>query len=206
MTNANLQNDAGNKTKFVVGLGNPGRRYSATRHNVGFEVLETLRRHWKLDEGREAFSGRLTEGHIGADAAQRVMLFAPQTYMNASGRAVRQLVDFYKADPSDVLVVLDDMALPLGRLRLRAKGTAGGHNGLGDILAAMGDEAVPRLRIGISPAPANVDPAEFVLSRFRPDEAEVIEEAVKVAAKAAEDWLFRGIDSAMDKFNRKAED
>jgi len=201
-----LQNDASNKTKFVVGLGNPGRRYSATRHNVGFEVLEILRRHWKLDQGRSGFSGLLTEGRIGPDAERRAMLFAPQTYMNASGRAVRQLVDFYKADPSDVLVVLDDMALPLGRLRLRARGSAGGHNGLGDILEAMGDEAVPRLRIGISPAPANVDPAEFVLSRFRPDETEVITQAINTAAKVVEDWLFNGIDSAMDKFNRKTED
>ena len=191
----------------MAGLGNPGRQYAQTRHNVGFRVVELLRDRWSAGEGRFGFGGWLCQARpTGPQQAERtVVLFEPHTYMNCSGRAVRQLVDFHKADCRDVLAVLDDMALPLGRLRMREQGSAGGHKGLGDILAALGTDEVPRLRVGIGAPPPRIDATDFVLQRFRDDEAEPIDCAIQVAADAAEDWLFHGAGYVMDKYNRKDE-
>lgn len=202
-----MQTDQTDRTKFVVGLGNPGRQYSGTRHNVGFDVLETLRSRWNLDKGREAFSGRLNDARFTrGDRQQRVMLLEPHTFMNLSGRAVRQMADFYKASCQDVLVVLDDLALPLGRLRARPGGSAGGHNGLSDIIAALGTMEVPRLRLGIGSPPPRMDSKDFVLSSFAPGERDVIRDATSLAAQAVEDWAFRGMAYVMDKYNRIAAD
>lgn len=161
-----------------------------------------------MGEPRAAFEGLLIDGRVsrpGAEA-QRVMLLAPQTYMNCSGRSVRAMLDFYKGAPDELLVVLDDLALPPGRLRLRAEGSAGGHNGLDDVLRVVGTTRVARLRIGIGAAPAQMDPADYVLGRFGPDEQDAIDVAIRVAADAVEDWLFGGIDSAMAKYNRKTDE
>jgi len=193
-------------TKLVVGLGNPGRQYERTRHNVGFRVLHALRGRWRLDEGRKAFHGRLNDTRVGRDGCQtRVLLLEPHTYMNLSGQSVRDAAAFHRVGPADVLVVLDDLALPLGRLRMRADGSAGGHNGLSDVLAALGTSAVPRLRIGIGAAPAGMDGRDFVLSAFAEDERDAIEQAIETAADAAEDWVFRGTQYVMDRYNRKAD-
>ncbi|HAU37205.1 MAG TPA: aminoacyl-tRNA hydrolase [Phycisphaerales bacterium] len=203
-----MAHQAADTTKFVVGLGNPGTRYARTRHNVGFRVLDVLRELWRMGEPRAAFEGLLIDGRVsrpGAEA-QRVMLLAPQTYMNCSGRSVRAMLDFYKGAPDELLVVLDDLALPPGRLRLRAEGSAGGHNGLDDVLRVVGTTRVARLRIGIGAAPAQMDPADYVLGRFGPDEQDAIDVAIRVAADAVEDWLFGGIDSAMAKYNRKTDE
>ena len=191
-------------TRFVVGLGNPGRAYRRTRHNVGFAVVEALVRRWDAGRGRRAFDGRLWEARPTiAGLQRRVMLLQPQTYMNRSGSAVAAMVRFYKAELVDLLVVLDDMALPLGRLRFRAGGSSGGHKGLTDVLAALGSEQVPRLRIGIGSAPAGMDGADFVLMALTADEQEMLDLAVQQAAEAVEDWITLGITGVMDKYNRK---
>ena len=193
------------RLKFVAGLGNPGRRYARTRHNAGFRVVDELARRWQSGEGRHAFDGVVYDARPSRGRARaRVRLLAPQTYMNRSGRAVQQLLAFHKADAADVLVVLDDMALPLGRLRIRGQGSAGGHNGLADVLACLGRDDVPRLRIGIGAAPGQMDPADYVLQAFSADEEETIESAVVEAADAAEDWVFHGLAFVMDRYNRKS--
>ncbi|MFP4052787.1 MAG: aminoacyl-tRNA hydrolase [Phycisphaerae bacterium] len=191
------------KRRFVVGLGNPGRQYVGTRHNVGFEVVAELGRRWSLGEPVLKFGGAVLDGQI---AGVRTTMLAPQTYMNRSGESVRKMTDFYKASPKDVLVVLDDMALEPGRLRLRPRGSAGGHNGLSDIFRHLGTQELPRLRLGIGSPPGRMDSADYVLSRFRSDEIETIELAVKTAADAVEDWLGGDVQQVMEKYNRKPED
>jgi len=201
-----VRNVETDKPKFLVGLGNPGREYQGTRHNIGFEVLAALRRKWFLDDGRSAFHGRLYDARPQRRQAcsRRVLLLAPRTYMNRSGLAAGEMMAFYKAPRGDMLVILDDMALPLGLLRFRADGSAGGHKGLADVLAALGGEDVPRLRIGIGQPPEVMDSVDFVLSRFRREEEETVEKAIATAVDAVEDWVFEGIGFVMDKYNRKA--
>ena len=202
-----MANCEGEKAKVVVGLGNPGRQYATTRHNVGFRVADVLADRWVAGPPRDAFGGQFCRARVGPRrgsppaAARAVMLLKPQTYMNRSGRAVRELTDFYKVGCEDVMVVLDDMALLPGRLRIRGLGSAGGHKGLSDVLAALGTEMVPRLRIGIGQPREFMDATSFVLSPFGPGEAEIIAEAVDLAASAVEDWLFRGLNYVMDKYN-----
>jgi PTH1 family peptidyl-tRNA hydrolase len=189
---------------FVVGLGNPGRRYEGTRHNVGFRVLEVLRCRWDLGEGKEAFAGLAWDARpVRGERTVRVTLLAPMTYMNDSGRAVRNMLDFYKVPPGEanLLVVLDDLALELGRLRARASGSAGGHNGLEDILRCCGTNEIHRLRVGIGAAPGAMDPRDYVLGVFGEDEREDIGAAVETAADAVVDWIFRGMRKVMDTYN-----
>jgi PTH1 family peptidyl-tRNA hydrolase len=173
---------------------------------VGFRVVDVLRHTWRADETTERFGGRLTVARfLRAEeaAAAKVLLLEPQQYMNRSGEAVREAAAYYRVDSRDVLVVLDDMALPLGRLRVRPGGSAGGHNGLSDVLSALATEEVPRLRIGIGAAPASWDPADFVLARFRDEERETIDAAVQRAAEAVADWVFHGVAYAMNRYNRE---
>ncbi len=188
----------GAEIKIVVGLGNPGQQYRNTRHNVGFMVLKQLRKRWEPGRGRLKFHARCWQASIGG---RTVILAAPQTYMNRSGLAVAEITSFYKADPSAVLVVMDDLALPLGRLRVRASGSAGGHKGLGDILKMMDTNRLARLRIGIGAPPEDFDSVDYVLSRFRRDEKPVISSAIESAADAAEDWVSKGITCVMDRYN-----
>ena len=189
-----------NRTKFVVGLGNPGRKYQGTRHNTGFRVLEALAARWQVPPPRSAFCGQLADVRVGD---QRVMLLAPQTYMNLSGQAVQELLTFYKAPVEDLLVVLDDLALPPGQLRFRASGSSGGQKGLADILARLGTDQVPRLRIGIGSPTPPMDATNYVLSVFGPDQEPVIRQAVQLAAQAVEDWVLRGMTYAMETYNRR---
>jgi PTH1 family peptidyl-tRNA hydrolase len=193
------------RRKLLIGLGNPGRAYAATRHNVGFRVLEVLRRRWGLGDGQESFAGLVwTARRPGpVEGSGSVVLLAPMTYMNESGRSVRQLMDFYKAEPADLLVVLDDLALPLGLLRARPTGSAGGHNGLADVIRVCGTPDVPRLRVGIGDAPPAMDPRDYVLGKFRPDEVETIGAAIEVAADAAEVWIASGIQKVMERYNNR---
>ena len=190
-----------------MGLGNPGRQYQQTRHNVGFRVVEVLARRWKLQGGRKAFSGRLVDARISrtGSASRRVMLLEPHTYMNRSGQAVGALAAFYRIARQDILVVLDDMALPVGRLRIRTGGSSGGHKGLADVLAATGTTELPRLRIGIGSPPPMMAGVDYVLTPFEAQEKEAIGQAIELAAQAAEDWVFDGIDVVMEKYNRRAE-
>lgn len=190
--------------RLVVGLGNPGRKYVGTRHNVGFEVLETLRSRWSMGDGKEAFEGLHWSGRWtrrGQD--QPVMMLAPMTYMNRSGRAVRGIVEYFRLPLENVLVVMDDTALPLGQLRARGSGSAGGHNGLADILQACGSDTVPRLRVGIDRAPGRMDSKDYVLGKFTPPQREAIDCAIPRAADAVEDWVFHGLSRVMEIYNRR---
>ena len=181
--------------KLIVGLGNPGDEYKATRHNVGFDVVEELSRRWDV---------RLKSWKAIADLAmvgdRGVLLAAPRTFMNASGEAVGRIAAFHKIDPADVLVVVDEVQLPVGRLRIRPFGSAGGHNGLKSIIQHIG-EAFPRLRIGIGRGDPRWDLADHVLSTFGREERDVIDRAVSRAADAVETFAAEGIGATMNKFN-----
>lgn len=187
--------------KLIVGLGNPGRKYEGTRHNVGFRVIDELARRWRIEVNRNRFGGLAGDGMI---REQRVLLLKPMTYMNLSGRAVREAMTFHKLVQADLLVVLDDMALPLGRLRLRAAGSAGGHNGLANVVEQLGGEDFARLRIGIE-AVTGCRMVDHVLGSFSPEEAGRIDQVIARASDAAECWLAEGIDGAMNKYNRPEE-
>jgi PTH1 family peptidyl-tRNA hydrolase len=182
--------------KLVVGLGNPGREYADTRHNVGWRVVREVAGRLGAGSERVLFAGWFIKcGEVG--------LLRPTTYMNDSGRSVLEAMQFYKVGPEAVLLICDDLNLPTGRLRLRAEGTDGGHNGLADVFRLLGHNQVPRLRIGIGPAVG--DGRGFVLSPFTADELPVIEQAVAAAADCVQTWLAEGISAAMNRFNRRPE-
>lgn len=185
--------------KAIVGLGNPGRQYSGTRHNLGFEVIDELARRWRLPGfERETFGAEVVTGRpIGEDL---VWLAKPTTFMNASGEAVSGLLRYYKIDVADLLVVVDETNLPLGRLRLRRSGSAGGHNGLKSVIQYVGP-LFARLRIGVGRGDPRWDLADHVLSRFGPEEREAAGEAVGRAADAVETFIADGIEQAMNRFN-----
>jgi PTH1 family peptidyl-tRNA hydrolase len=193
------------KPKLVVGLGNPGREYEGTRHNIGFAVLDRLaekldcsfRRKWR-------FSAQVAEAAAGD--AGKVMLAKPGTYMNRSGSAVNPLLSWLKIGPAQLLVVVDDADLPLGQIRLRASGGSGGHNGLRSIIETLGgNEEFARLRVGIGrTAPLGTDITGHVLGRFAAQERDAMEQAVATAVEAIESCLRDGLTDAMNRFNRKS--
>ncbi|HWK10414.1 MAG TPA: aminoacyl-tRNA hydrolase [Vicinamibacterales bacterium] len=191
--------------KLVVGLGNPGRQYEGTRHNVGFEAVDVLaRRHaaaWAAaPRGISALTCRWQGGASG------VVLGKPLTFMNRSGEAIVGLLQFYKIEVADLLVVVDEIQLEAGRIRIRPSGSAGGHNGLKSIIQLLGTDAFPRLRIGIGRGDTRRDLADHVLSRVEPAERPVIEEAVGRAADAADLFVEEGILAAMNRFNRREDE
>lgn len=177
----------------IVGLGNPGRRYSATRHNLGFMVVGELCRRWDLvpRPGRGAYDIAEVEFE---EVVPRVVLVAPTTFMNNSGEAVRDVIERYGVTPAGMLIVLDDFWLPLGRLRFRPKGSDGGHNGLASIIQALGTEEIPRLRLGIGrpEMPPKSMMADFVLAKFEPGEREAVRDMVLRAADAVEEFIHKG--------------
>jgi PTH1 family peptidyl-tRNA hydrolase len=186
--------------KVIVGLGNPGPRYRGTYHNVGFEVVDELaRRHGAAfgSSPADALTARVR------GLAEDVLLAKPMTFMNLSGGAVGDLQRFYKVPPADLLVVFDDVNLPIGRLRLRASGSAGGHNGLKSIIASLGSDAVPRLRVGVGRGDPRRDLASHVLTRASEDDAEILREAAVLAADAAEVFIASGIEEAMNRYNNR---
>ena len=198
---------------LIVGLGNPGDRYAGTRHNVGFQTADRLLKgaggrsgagpprqgaeppRWEASPVGEGAAAKATLG--GRD----VWLAKPHTYMNESGRMAAALARYFKILPADVLVISDDLDLPLGRLRIRLKGSSGGQRGLDSVLTHLGSTDVPRLRLGVGPKPGNMDAAAFVLSRFAASEAEPVEAMVARAAEAAEACVARGVAAAMNDFN-----
>ncbi len=192
---------------LIVGLGNPGSKYAHTRHNIGFDVIDALAQDWQvsLSEQRK-FQGEIGEGYRGK---QRVRLLKPLTYMNHSGQAIRAVLDWYKLEPTSVLVVYDDMDLPLGKVRLRQSGSAGGHNGMKSAIAHLGTQAFPRLRIGIGSAKAthaDKDTIAHVLGRFAPQEAEVVGAVIQLAVEMVESILQHGIDKTMSRYNNRSID
>ncbi len=188
-----------NVLKLVVGLGNPGRKYERTRHNIGFEVLAELARRHMAPAAKVRFECAFTEIILRGN---RVFLAAPQTYMNLSGRAVRQIIDFYRIPIGELLVVCDDINLDTGRVRLRASGTAGGQKGLNNIIQQLGTNDFSRLRIGVGRPPGRMDSADYVLSKFMKSEYETMEHAVIQAADCVELWAREGVQAAMNEVNR----
>lgn len=183
--------------RLIVGLGNPGRKYAGTRHNLGYRVCESLAADLGGTFDREKFQSRAAEV-AGPDGT--VLLLMPQTYMNLSGHAVSAAARFYRLELSDVLVVSDDFNLPVGQIRLRRGGSHGGHNGLRHVIEALGTDMFPRLRLGTGPLEGR-DPVAFCLTTFAPEEREPVERMVRTAADAARAWLESGIDEAMNRFN-----
>jgi PTH1 family peptidyl-tRNA hydrolase len=185
--------------KLIAGLGNPGPQYRDTRHNVGFWVIDEIARRWSVsDSGRERFDAwNVRATHAG----ESVLLAKPLTFMNLSGFAVSRLLQYFQISPADLLVIVDDIALPLGRLRARRSGSAGGHNGLKSVIEQIGGDAFPRLRIGVGRGDSRRDLADHVTSKFEPDERETIGAATLRAADAAEMFIPDGIERVMSTFN-----
>jgi PTH1 family peptidyl-tRNA hydrolase len=184
--------------KLVVGLGNPGSKYENTRHNIGFDCLQKLHASMGSVTVQSKFESQIAKGTLGS---HDVVLAWPMTYMNCSGRAVAQIARFYKIPTDFILVVCDDLSLPLGKLRLRKGGSSGGQKGLDDVLKALGTQDVPRLRIGIDATPENRQTVDYVLSKFSKKEREVVEESLVLALDAVQCWINDGIEKAMNRFN-----
>ena len=181
----------------VVGLGNPGKQYENTRHNVGFNVIDILAKEYDISVTKIKHKALIGEGRIGSE---KVLLVKPQTYMNLSGESVRAVMDFYKLDPTkDIIVIADDISLPTGKIRIRAKGSAGGHNGLKSIIAHAGTDQFTRIKVGVG---ANQgDLVKHVLGKFSKGEREIVDDAVRNAASASEVIVMYDVRTAMNKFN-----
>jgi peptidyl-tRNA hydrolase, PTH1 family len=184
--------------KLVVGLGNPGRRYEGTRHNVGYAVLTELARRFAVGRPKAMFHGEVVEAELNG---QKALLLSPTTYMNLSGNSVQEAKSFYKLSNEDLLVVCDDLNLSVGKIRFRPRGSSGGQKGLEDIIRRLGSEEFPRLRLGIGAAPEGWDWADYVLSKFAKEETPLMEQAVGLAADAVAVWVRDGIECCMNQYN-----
>lgn len=186
--------------KCIIGLGNPGRKYKKTRHNIGFMVIDELlkRNRWKLNQSK--FQGRYT---IESFYGNKVLLLQPQTFMNLSGESIKQFISFYKLEMNDILVIYDDLDLPVGRIRLRKKGGHGGHNGMRSIIEHMQTDQFKRMRIGIGrPTTRHMSIVDYVLNPFAKEELEEAHVSIQTAADACEEWLQESFDLVMNKFNQ----
>jgi PTH1 family peptidyl-tRNA hydrolase len=184
--------------RIIAGLGNPGRQYARSRHNVGFMLLDRLANAHGLKFSRMMSRALVALGEIDG---VKVALVKPQTFMNLSGESIGPIVRFYKAAPTDLLVVYDELDLPEGLLRMRPKGGAGGHNGMKSIIARVGSSDFPRLRVGLGRPPGRMDPADYVLHAFSPDEQVAMDEALDKAMHGIRRWLVDGVDNAMNFVN-----
>jgi PTH1 family peptidyl-tRNA hydrolase len=189
--------DISNGVKMVVGLGNPGREYADTRHNIGFRVVDSLAQKLKIDVKKRKFAARFGWGESGD---KKLILLKPWQFMNQSGSAVAKAMAFYKLSVGVLLVVSDDMALAVGAIRLRAKGSAGGHNGLADVIEKLGTDQFGRLRVGIGKSD-RVDDVDYVLSRPSEKERLLLDKATERAQEAVLCWVEHGIETAMNEFN-----
>jgi len=187
--------------KAIIGLGNPGMKYAGTRHNIGFDAVTAIADKYNLSINNKKFKGVYADGHI---AGEKVLLVQPQTFMNLSGECVREVADFYKLNPDEIIIICDDINLDVGRLRIRKKGSAGGHNGLKNIIAHLGTEEFPRIRVGVGEKTEGWDLADYVLARFDKDSEPVIREALANVVGAVETWISEGIDAAMNRYNVSA--
>ena len=188
--------------KLIVGLGNPGPRYDKTRHNIGFEILNAFADRHFYPAARSQFDGLVTDHSINGE---KVILLAPQTYMNASGQSVRKCVDFYKIDHNDAMVVVDDMNLDVGRLRIRPSGSAGGQKGLADTIRHLGTDKVSRLRVGVGRPPGRMAASDYVLQRFTEADRPLVDVCIQEAADGLEHWIKDGIEKAMNLLNPSKE-
>lgn len=185
---------------IIVGLGNPGREYAATRHNIGFDAITRIAEdnNIKLDfKKHKAICGK---GYLGG---QKVVLAMPQTYMNLSGESVRELVDYYKVAQEELIIIYDDISLEVGQLRIRKKGSAGGHNGMKSIINHLGTQEFARIKVGVGDKPRGWDLADYVLSRFPKDEETVVRDTLKRASMACQMIIHEGMDEAMNCYNKK---
>ena len=186
---------------IIAGLGNPDRQYEGTRHNAGFDVIDRIAEKYNIAVDTKKHRACIGKGIIGG---QKVILTKPQTYMNLSGESIRSLVDYYKIDEeNELLVVYDDISLDVGQLRIRAKGSAGGHNGIKNIIAHLGTQVFPRIKVGVGEKPKGYDLADYVLGHFSKAEREQMEEGYDHAVRAAEMIVSGQLSEAMNEFNRK---
>ena len=184
--------------KIIVGLGNPTSRYAGTRHNVGFSVIYELSDTYNIKVDTKKHKAMIGKGMIGGE---KVILAMPMTYMNLSGEAVSEILNYYKCDISDLIVVYDDISMDVGKIRIRGKGSAGGHNGIKNIIQHLGSDSFARVKVGIGGKPRNMELADYVLGRFSEDEQPIIRESVKKAGEAVYIMINDNIDVAMNKFN-----
>lgn len=184
--------------KLIVGLGNPGKQYADTRHNVGFKVIDFLSNQWNIDLKEAKFQGLFGRGVVNGE---KVILLKPMTYMNLSGEAVVPLMDYYNLPEEDLLVIYDELDLVPGKIRLRYKGSAGGHNGMKSIINHLGTQEFNRIRIGIGRPEPGLPVTNYVLGKFKPEEKQLIEEMIKKSGQAAEMWLEKPFIDVMNIFN-----
>ena len=182
----------------VVGLGNPGKQYEKTRHNVGFDVIDILSKEYDINVSKIKHKALIGEGRVGNE---KVLLVKPQTYMNLSGETLIDIYNYYKIDMENIIVVYDDIDLDVGKIRIRKKGSGGTHNGMRSITKCLGSNDFPRVRVGVSKPRPGQDLADFVLSRFRKEESDDIELGLEKAAKAVDTMIRENIDLAMNKYN-----
>ncbi|MBW6411141.1 aminoacyl-tRNA hydrolase [Clostridium weizhouense] len=181
---------------LIVGLGNPGKEYNNTRHNIGFEVIDNIAKEYNIEINRQKFKGMYGEGFIDNN---KVILLKPTTYMNLSGESIREICNFYKIDNENILVIYDDISLDLGRLRIREKGSAGGHNGIKSIIANLSTDIFPRIKVGVGQP--NVNLVNYVLGKFTKEENEILEESIEATIQAVREVVSVDLKSAMNKFN-----
>ena len=184
---------------LVVGLGNPGKQYEATRHNMGFDTIDVLVERHKIPQGGVKFNAMYGSGFIGGE---KVIFMKPLSFMNLSGGPVQEMAAYFKIDPeSELIIIQDDIDLEPGQLRIRKQGSAGGHNGIKNIIAHLGTQEFPRIKVGVGDKPPRMDLADYVLSRFSKEDREKMEQAFKDAAEAVEVMIAEGPDAAMNQFN-----
>lgn len=181
---------------LIVGLGNPGREYENTRHNIGFKVIDNIAKEYNIDINRQKFKGTYGEGFIDGE---KVILLKPTTYMNLSGESIREVMDFYKITSEQLLVIYDDISLDVGRLRIREKGSAGGHNGIKSIIAHLGTDIFSRIKVGVGQP--NVDLVNYVLGKFTQEEMEVLKQSIDASTKATREIIKNDVKIAMNQFN-----
>ena len=183
---------------IIAGLGNPGEKYDNTRHNAGFLTIDALADRYGIDVREKAHKALIGKGVI---EGQKVILAKPQTYMNLSGESIRALVDYYKVTQEELVIIFDDISLEPGQLRIRKKGSAGGHNGIKSIIAHLGTQEFTRIKVGVGEKPPRMDLADYVLGRFAKEEQDTMKEAFETAAKAAVAIMTEGADAAMHQYN-----
>jgi len=185
---------------IIIGLGNPTREYQGTRHNIGFDVITRIAEDYHISLDFKKHKAICGKGYI---EGEKVILAQPQTYMNLSGESVRELMDFYKVTPEEIIIIYDDISLDVGQLRLRNKGSAGGHNGIKSILNHIGTQEFPRIKVGVGDKPKGWDLADYVLSSFSKEDQPIIHDTIKKSSEAVESILKDGMEAAMNIYNKK---